>query len=319
MGERVSQLAEELGELLKGRGVNADRVGSRLGPQLAAVVFADADPGSSRSAIVVHRWMRACAAELAPDLAEIFLGATGVTDPQPFLTGRITRLALERGVSERTIQRRVRQACALVADRLDRLSPVPPDENPFAVRGWFVERLLSIARLDEDRPRFIGVRDIRVTLAGVDAICETLSIVSPHRLLADDELAVTATEGGEVTELSRISPSTWRLKLELGRELSVGDIHRVGVSVTVPSREFIKPYNAFVPVRRTRRFTAEVHVGDRPVIARAWRYDGVPPPAMEDGVALAPALDPTGGVLRASWPSVRRGLAYGIGWAWSTD
>ncbi len=318
MGERVDLLSAELGELLKGRGINADRVGRRLGPHLSAVIFEETDPGSSRAAVVVHRWMRACAAELPPDLAELFLAAVGISDPQPRLTARIARLAADQGVSERTIQRRIREACALVALRLDRLSPRPPDANPFAPRGWFVEQLHSVAHLDEDRPRFVSIRDVRITVDQLGQICESLSIVSPQRTLADDELVVTATEGGEVADLQRVSPSTWRLTLDVDQLLNVGDVHRIGVSVTLPAREFIKPYNAFVPVRRTRRFSAEVHLGDQHPITGAWCYDGVPPPAMEDGVPLPPLLDLSAPILRASWPTVRRGLAYGIGWAWAT-
>lgn len=318
MGERVDLLSAELGELLKGRGINADRVGCRLGPHLRAIIFEETDPDSSRAGVVVHRWMRACAAELPPDLGELFLAAVGISDPQPRLTARIARLAAEQRVSERTIQRRIRQACSLVALRLDRLSPRPPDANPFAPRGWFVERLHSIAHLDEQRPRFVSIRDVRITVDRLGQICESLSIVSPQRALGDDELEVCATEGGVLSELQRVSPSTWRLTLDVGHELTVGDVHRIGVSVAVPSRDFIKPYNAFVPVRRTRHFSAEVHLGDQHPVASAWCYDGVPPPAMEDGVPLPPLLDTATPVLHASWPTVRRGLAYGIGWAWAT-
>ncbi len=117
--------------------------------------------------------------------------------------------------------------------------------------------------------------------------------------------------------LTRVSPSTWQVALGLPRPLAVGERHRLGVSIAMPSRAFVKPYNAFVPVRRTRSFAAVVHLPTDGSVTGAWRLDGVPPAAMEDGVPIGDSFDlPASEPLAAEWTTVRRGLGYGIGWSW---
>lgn len=310
-------MAEELARLHRGRGVHADDLPARLGPHLAAVVFGDVGPDRTGAAELVKRWLAAASAELPADLRTIFQRASGLADQQPFLTERLTSLATSTGLSTRTLMRRLGDANALVAAGMDRRTHTSTDDNPFAGRGWYVDRLESAAYLDEGPPRFVGTREILVTLDGLESICESLSIPQPPGEPQPAELLVVATEGCVLGGLERVSPSTWKVSLVLPRPLLVGDRHRLGLSITMPSRSFIKPYNAFVPVRRTRSFAAQVYAAPGQ-LTRAWRVDGVPPPALEDGVPVGELFDlDRPGPLAAEWDTVRRGLGYGIGWTWA--
>jgi len=315
--DRLAQLAEELDLLHRGRGFNADDVMDRLGPILATIVFSDNEPDPAYGRDLLRRWLLAAAGDLPDDLRQVFLVASGLRNTEPQLTRRLESLADEQVVSTRTVRRRLREADRLVAAALEFRSHETPDENPFAVRGWYVDRLESIAHLDLDRPVFESLRDIIVTHDDVEQICESWSIPKPPDELLPEHLDLTATEGCEITGLTKISPSTWRVTLDLPGKLEKRRLHRVGLRIALPSHSYVQPFNAFVPVRRTRSFRAEVRYSADNGISDAWRINGLPPLAMDDYVPIGDHFDLAGGEpLVAEWNTVRRGLGYGIGWTW---
>ncbi|GAA1612982.1 MULTISPECIES: hypothetical protein [Kribbella] len=315
MTARVDLLTKELDNLHRGRGLHAPDVVDRLGPLLSALIFGDNEPNEVLGRGLISAHLFDAARTLPPDLEKVFLAGLGVGDTSPHLTTRLENVgnALQRG--PRTVLRRLRDANRAVALVLERRTRVSDDQNPFAARGWYVDRIESHAVIG-DRPRFIGVRDIKVTQDGIATLCESFSV--PHVPGGPDnaEVEVQATEGCESIDIDRYSTSSWLLTMHLPRAFDTGESHRVGVSVTMPSREFIRPYNALVPVRRTRSFRATVRFEDGDEAARVWRYDGVPPPVIEDGQPTDQelAFDDDNAVV-ADWPNVRQGLAYGIGWA----
>lgn len=315
--DRVAELVEELDALHRGRGFHADDIAENLGPRLSEIVFADNEPEAAFGRDVLRRWLLAAASDLPEDLRRVFLAASGLRDPHGRLGERLAALADATGLSVRTLRRRLREADQLAAEALERRTHVTPDANPFAARGWYVDRLVSIAHLDEPRPRFESVRDIVVTLDGMEEICESWSIPRlPHEPQLTD-LDLVATEGCVIHRLEKISPSTWRVTARLPKTLALRERHRVGLAITLPSRAYVRPFNAFVPVRRTRSFRAEVHYGPSTGLTSAWLINGVPPVAMDDAVPLGEQLDLTSGEpLVAEWTTVRRGLGYGIGWTW---
>ena len=315
--DRVTQLAEELDALHRGRGFNADDVTERVGPALSRIAFGDNDADAAYGRDLLRRWLLAGASDLPNDLRTIFLGASGLRDLRPLLTDRIAALAHTTGLSPRTIRRRLREADRLVAAALLNRSHTTADDNPFAVSGWYVDCLHATAYLNDDRPRFHSLREIIATHTGVEEICESWSIPRPANEPLLQDLELVATQGGEITELTKISPSTWRVVVRLERSLAPRDRQLLGLSVTLPSRAFVRPINGFVPVRRTRSFRSEVHYGPTTGLTRAWRIDGVPPMAVDDDVPLGDQFNlADGNPLIAEWKTVRRGLAYGIGWSW---
>ena len=125
--DRVTQLAEELDALHRGRGFNADDVTERVGPALSRIAFGDNDADAAYGRDLLRRWLLAGASDLPNDLRTIFLGASGLRDLSPLLTDRIAALAHTTGLSPRTIRRRLREAARLVAAALpgSKLNRIP--------------------------------------------------------------------------------------------------------------------------------------------------------------------------------------------------
>lgn len=220
--DRVGAIAEELARLHRGRGVHVDDLPARLGPHLRVIVFGDVGPDQTGADEAIRHWLTTASADLPPDLRLVFRRASGLADQQPFLTERLMSLADSTGLSTRTIMRRLGEANALVAAGVDRRTSVSVDDNPFAGRGWYVDRLESTAYLGEALPRFVGTREIFVTLDGLEYICESLSIPQPPGEAQPAELLVMATEGCELDRLERMSPSTWKVWLRLPQTLLIG-------------------------------------------------------------------------------------------------
>lgn len=314
--DRVDQLAAELDAFHRGRGFHEEGVTERLGPALAAIVFGDNDPDPATGRDLLQRWLIAASKDLPEDLLEVFQRASGLRDSRAFLKERLDPMVRSTGFSHRTLIRRLREADKLVAAALVARSENTEDKNPYAVSGWYVDRLDSVAHLDRQRPRFDSLREIIATHTGVEQICESWSIPRPaqHPLLEDLELEATA--GCRITEIERITPSTWRVTVDLDQTLVPRQRFRIGFAVTLPSRVYVRPFNAFVPVRRTRSFRSEVRYDESTGLTGAWRFDGIPPMAMDDAVPIGEHLALDGTPLVAEWKTVRRGLAYGIGWSW---
>jgi hypothetical protein len=311
---RVEAIAADLQRLRRGRGVHSPDVLSRLGVTLQSVVFGDIDPSPATAQATLARTLIEASQRLAPDLERIFLVAVGITRLEQDLGLRLAELSKETELSVRTLYRRLSEAEKGVAAQLERLTLDNLDDNPFAVRGWYVERLESDAYLAGQRPVFVGDREIRATHDGLRIICESFSIPRYSTSEGDPEPLVTGQAGCDAVTLTRYSPSTWLIRVELDRTLNTGDVHRVALAITMPSRAAVLPFNVTVPVRRIKSFVARVHY-EPGQLRDAWAIDGVPPISMDERgrTAMKLAIDAS---LERRWSVVRRGLAYGIGWEW---
>ncbi|MEU4191404.1 hypothetical protein AB0E69_05875 [Kribbella sp. NPDC026611] len=315
MSRKVDLLTEELEQLHRGRGVHAPAVEAKLGPHLRELIFGDNEPDESEARSLIRASLVSAAEVLPADLAQVFRTGLGVDDTTPLLGDRLERLGrlMDRGA--RTMSRRLHESNRAVAQVLERRSRISDDRNPFATKGWYVDRLESHAEIDE-RPTFLGIRDIKFTHANVRYLCESFTVPQGPGLASGDEVTVEPTEGCDLVEVNRFSPSCWQLTLHLPRAFNALEKHRVGLKVTMPSRDFIRPYNIVIAVRRTRSFHASVTFGPDIDVDKVWRYDGVPPPTVDDGAPAGGLLEPTPGrTVRADWPIVRQGLAYGLGWS----
>jgi hypothetical protein len=315
MTDRIALIAKELDKLHRGRGLFAPNLVDRLGPLLSALIFGDNEPDEALGRGLISATLFDAARTLRPDLEKVFLVGLGVGDDSPHLTTRLKNLGIKLDRDPRTIHRRLRDANRAVAQDLQRKSWIDDDQTPFNRKGWYVERIESHAVIC-DRPRFIGIRDIKVTKNGVATLCESFSVPQLPGGPDDPKIEVEPVEGCRDLQIDRYSASAWLLTMHLPRVLEIGDTHRVGVSVTMPSRDFIRKYNALMPVRRTRSFRASVRFENSDEAVNLWRYDGVPQTVIEDGQPTARRLTlDDDNTVTADWPNVERGLAYGIGWS----
>ncbi|MFC5262305.1 hypothetical protein ACFPJ1_09290 [Kribbella qitaiheensis] len=315
MTSRVDLLTKELDDLHRGRGIHAAQAVEKLGPMLRELIFGDNVPEEADSRALVRAALLSAAEVLPVDLAEVFRAGLGSDDTSRLLSDRLERLGKKMDRGPRTMSRRLTEANRAMALVLERRSKLSNDRNPFASKGWYVDSLASHALIG-DRPQFTGIREIKFTHDDVRYLRESFSVPRPLGDAAGEGITVEPTEGCEFVEVDRFSPSCWRLTIHLPRTFRALESHRVGLTVTMPSRAFIRPYNVVTPVRRTRAFHATVKFAPEIEVSTVWGYDGVPPPLIEDGVptprliALGPERSVTG-----EWPIVRQGLAYGIGWS----
>jgi hypothetical protein len=313
----LDELRGELDRLHQGRGLNRPDLLAHVGPQLREVLrIADNDPDEARRVLVAE--LGEAARSLSAEYRYVFVMAAAITSTAPTLAERMTIVSGKLDRDARTVRRRLRQADAQAAEYfLHRARSFGRDPSPIQ-EGWHAVGFESTLWLDRPRPQFHGVRDMIVTAERLTSIEEKISIPRPARSDEDEELEVEAAEGCSLARLERLSTSSWRIVLELDRELHAGQRHRLGLRVTVPSRSFIRPYSVLVPFRQCRTFSTAVHFGQPSAARRAWRLAGVPPVVLEDGTPTDDLYDlarnPTA---VASFSSVFTGLAYGIQWEWA--
>ena len=313
----LDELRGELDRLHQGRGLNRPDLLAYVGPQLKEVLrIADNDPEEARRILVAE--LGEAARTLSGEYRYVFVMAAAITSAAPTLAERMSIVSGKLERDARTVRRRLRQADAQAAEYLlGRARRYGDDPAPIQ-DGWHAVSFESTLWLDRPRPQFLGVRDMVVTAERLTTVEEKISIPRAGPSDEDQLLEVEADEGCAVARLERLSTSSWRIVLELDRELHAGHRHRLGVRVTVPSRAFIRPYSVLVPFRQCRAFSTAVHFGEPPVAARAWRLAGVPPVVLEDGTPTDDFYnldeDP---VAVASFSSIFTGLAYGIQWEWA--
>lgn len=314
----VDAVTEDLLRLRKGRGLRTPDLAARVGPDLAAAV--DLDLSAPRADLL--RDLQAGIVEAARRMPADLRGAVlvglaveGWSD-EPFLTDRISAVARAMDRDARTARRRLDTATRMLADAiLGRRRPA--GSNAYAPPGWYVESLAATLRLDLPAARLTEDRVVVAETDGLDTLFATLSL-PPLDPYAAPDLAVVAEAGCLIRGATRVSESYWRYELALPRPLRAGEAHRYVLSFSVPDRAAMRPYYTLIPLRRTRRFSAEIRFAGPDAVALAWRLDGVPQVVLEDGEPTETLLrlDDTG-VVRVRFEHVEQGLCYGVRWRWA--
>lgn len=319
-GPDVDAVTRDLMTLRKGRGLQTPGLAPRLGPALLAALdlrtdvtdIADTELRRRAQAGIVE-----AAQALPGDLREAVLVALAVDGwtNVPLLTDRLDAVAVAMDRDARTARRRVDAATRQLADAL--VTSRVDVENPFAPPGWYVESLASTLRVGPAGARLTEDRVVVADTDGLDTVTATLSLPAPvsGRM---PELDITAEAGCRIRGAHHVSQSHWRYELALPHPLRAGEAHRYVVSFSVPDRDLMRPYYTLIPLRRTRRFSAEIRFADPAAVELAWRLDGVPPAVLEDAAPTTRILVPDdAGVIRVRFEPVVQGLCYGVQWRWA--
>ncbi|WP_088317368.1 hypothetical protein [Kineosporia sp. R_H_3] len=313
----VDTLTRDLMALRKGRALQSPGLVSRLGPALVAALDLDLALPETELRRLAQSGIVEAAQALAGDLREavlVSLAVDGWTNV-PLLTDRIDAIATAMDRDARTARRRLDAATRQLADALVSRQSGEPG-NPFAPTGWYVESLAATMRLDSASARLTEDRVIVADADGLDTVTATLSVqaLEPGTL---PELGIVAEAGCRIRGAHRVSESHWRYELALPRPLRAGERHRYVVSFTA-DRDRMRPHYVLIPLRRTRRFSAEIRFADADAVALAWRLDGVPPAVLEDAHPTTRTLTPDDtGVIRVRFEQVVQGLCYGVQWRWA--
>jgi hypothetical protein len=152
---------------------------------------------------------------------------------------------------------------------------------------------------------------------GLDRLTANLSM-PPRAGHPRPALDVVAEFGCEVAGARQMSGSHWRYSLALPRPLRAGERYRYMITFSVPDRATIRPYYVLVPLRRTRRFSAELTFARADDVALIWRLDGVPASVLEDATPSDGVLTlDEHGTVRVAFDRVQQGLCYGVQWRWA--
>ena len=314
----VEAVHRDLMTLRKGRGLKTPGLASRLGPALLAALDLTTDLPETELRRRVQAGVVEAAQTLQGDLREAVLVALAVDGwtNVPLLTDRLDAVAEAMDRDSRTARRRVDAATRQLADAL--VTRRVDAENPFAPPGWYVESLASTLRIGPGGARLTEDRVVVADTDGLDTVTATLSLPAPQagRL---PELDIRAEAGCRIRGAHHVSLSHWRYELALPRPLRAGEAHRYVVTFSVPERDLMRPYYTLIPLRRTRRFSAEIRFADPADVALAWRLDGVPPAVLDDAAPTTRILTPDdAGVVRVRFEPVVQGLCYGVQWRWAT-
>lgn len=310
------ELASELAKLHLRAGAAAPNVVDKMGEHLRYMTFGDSelDPSVARKRLcmLLQRGVQ----ELeTPAVRRLLLEALNVVEGEPQLDQRVASIRRWMHCSTRTVQRRLVDAERQLAQSLVRQWRELSDDNRFAERGWLVVAMESHAYLSQPHTQFEGFRVIRATQGGLGEIRDSFTIPQPDPTNPCPDVVIEPIVGCEQVTVERVSASTWTYHVQLPSRLAAGEEHRLGLRIVLPGAQYVRPYNALVALRSTRRFTAWLHLSEQDRVAAAWRYDGVPAAIMEDQTQLGPSLDVgVNGPVVADWPLIRSGLAYGIGW-----
>ncbi len=305
-----AQLKAELARLRKGRGASRPDLLAVLGPTLRTILDVDDTTREDEARTRLVSLLTAEASALQDDLRELVEAAYGISDSRPLLHDRLLAVGHVLQRDERTLRRRLAEADDLLADRMVLRFGA---RQGLAIPGWHWSSYRFEVDVTGERPIFLSTRTLVPTLDGLNEFDEMVSVPQVGN---PEALQVEGVAGCTYLGREPLSDSSWRLRFALPRPLSAGEQHETVVRFTWPSRDWIQPVAAFVPMRRVERFEVSVAFGQPRSCGKAWIMNGVLPTSFRDPPA-AEALA-TGETVEAAFHDLLIGHAYGIAWRWAS-
>jgi hypothetical protein len=304
-----THLKAELARLRKGRGVSRPDLLSVVGPTLRTILDIDDATRDDEARRRLVSLLTGEAAGIPDDLHELVSAALGISDNRPLLHDRLVAVGQVLQRDERTLRRRLADADDLLADRMVLRFGA---RQGLATPGWHWSSYRFEVDVAGDRPVFLSTRTL---VPALDGLSEIEEIVSVPQVGDSDSLQVEGVAGCRYLGREPLSGSSWRLLFALPRPLLAGEQHETVVRFTWPSRDWIQPVAAFVPMRRVERFEVSVAFGQPRSCAKAWVLDGALPTSFAD----PPVADRLSGgeTVEAAFDDPLLGHAYGIPWTWA--
>jgi hypothetical protein len=309
-----STATNELKELQRGRGCQADDMHERVGEVLRrAFGIAESDPPATVRSKVVGG-IASYAERLPPDLRLAVRTALALDTETAgrFLKDRTDWLARQFGRDPKTARRRVAEGFSRLGGLIDELAERFTDSS-YAPDGWYVASLSSVLRMDLDPPTLTEARRI---VACTDDLDEIVLSISVPRDPGRSTVGVRVEYGGEIVEEHDNKLSHARFVMRLPRPLELGEEHEYSVSFYADGLEEMRPYYVFSPLRRCDHFAVRIRFGPGPRPGRLWRVTGLPPRVVDDFQPTDEPLELNSlGEVRTDFFGLRSGLSYGIQWS----
>lgn len=299
---------DELLEIPRGRGMQAEDVADRIGPGLRAACGVTAADSPAVVRRKVGRRLVGLCDRLPVDLKISVLAGLGLHPHanHQFLQDRMAWAARQINRDHpRAAARRMRVAFRILAEQLD-----DAVQNPALHDGWHTWSLRALLRMDVDPPQLVEDRVIVASAEHLDEISIRLSAATP-----ENPVLATALYGGEITDSERVTPSHHTFVLRLPRPLHAGEHHEYGARFTGVPRAVFRPFYVLTPLQPCERFTVRVRFGvDVP--KRIWRVNGIPARAIDDFEPADDVLEPDRlGEVTLEFAGLHQGLSYGMHWA----
>jgi hypothetical protein len=177
-------------------------------------------------------------------------------------------------------------------------------------RGWYVEALRSLVRLDSAIPEVIEERRI---VSMVDDLTElSTSITIPQDTIeAGKPLSTEMQYGGILIADEHAVDGRYGVSIQIGHRLMTGDRYEYSVRHRLtPTR----PHYVCQPLVRCDYFELRMRFGQSHMPTAVYRLDGLVPRALDDGVTgVHIELDRIGEVV-VRFQDLDMGLAYGLRW-----
>ncbi|MFK0248391.1 hypothetical protein ACIQUM_27170 [Amycolatopsis azurea] len=313
----AEDLAGELKQLRRGRGIAAPQLADRAGPALRAVCGTTEDDENA----AIRRRLTHCLSEwtrsLPDDLRTAVLAALGLHPEavKPFYQDRVRWLAKRLDRDDRTARRRIDEGM----DRLAEIAVTSTSESDEVEvsrpsRRWHTEELRVALALDQPIPEVFEFRRI---VADADDITEldlaltlTDSVYRGEAIGADD-LRVDVFHGGLLIGRAMESTDRVGLALRLPEPLGRHSKHEVAMRFRA---EFRHPHFVCVPRHPVDLFDLHVRFA-QPVPAEVVQLDRVFQGDASDEAARGSSLTPdASGEVHVQFRGLEPGFAYGVRW-----
>lgn len=311
----AKRVADEIGVLHKGRGLQSGDLDSRLGPLLLELA-STGDTAARRQALVAE--INRCAAQLPDDYrvaVEASLALSAIAIEEPHFTRRASWLAEKIDRDVRTAQRRIREAewrlAELIATELRRRR----SRTPVAPEGWYVAELRAVLRLDgeiveseEDRRIVSSRENLTEVMAWLDLPGDTGQ--------PGADLQAGIRYGGRLLRKEQPSRNRFNLMVQLPRPLQPGEEHEFGLILRMPRQMLKLPHYLVTPECQFNKadLTVRFDPGRLPDWVR--RVDGETVRTFENPHPIGDLLAPdAAGEVHQEFRDLAQYLGYGIQWA----
>jgi hypothetical protein len=267
----TSQIAAEIRQLRKGRGIRARDLQHRVGPRLRELVGdPQVDVGELRRRLGIE--LTNCAEPLPEDLRIAVLASLALvneTKQMEHFGDRVSWLAERAARNERTVLRRIDEAEVLLAEEVRNELSSRSDQVDSSTNGWYLDEFRTVLRLDTPTPEAHERRRIVATRSGLSEVIASTDVprdANQPRMALQVEVLV----GGRlVRKANQADPTGHRhaFFIELPEPLAAGQAHEYELILRVPPGEPMRPHYIFTPEYQCNAFDLTV------------RFDLARPPA----------------------------------------
>jgi hypothetical protein len=309
----VPSTYDELLEIHRGRGMQADDIAGRIGSRLrTACGVTKADSPAAVRRKVASRLVELCE-RLPGDVRISVLAALALhreADHQ-FVQDRMSWAARQINRDHpRAAVRRMKVGFRILAEQMDDLV-----DDPSINQGWHTDSLRALLRMDIDPPELVEERVI-IASGDLEEIEIRLSAPGYAAGTVDNSISAAMVYGGEVVGEERVARSHSKFVVRLPNPLRSGDRHEYGVRFSAFPRASMRPYYVLTPLQPCTSFAVRVRFDPTSIPEKVWRVNGVPPRALDDFEPNTDLLTTDRlGEVALEFSRLQQGLSYGVQWS----